>query len=385
MLSTRRQFLTVAAAGAAALTTPRLAAAQTRPGDVLPTQGRKDAKSLPANTPSGADKWRPPTPRIGQGGAPAGNNFAPNTDADIRGMLQAAWDGGMRLFDTSPWYGLGLSERRFGQFLHERPREEYVLSTKIGRLLTATRTPPKTNWKQPSPFDYRYDYSAAGVRRSVEDSLQRLGLSHLDIVLVHDLSPDNGDMKERWTEYFEQARTGAFPELTKMHDEGLIKAWGLGVNTPQPALRTIEVADPDIFLLACQYSLLDHDEALRNTFPKLEARGISVIVGSPLLAGYLAGRDRYLYGAQPVPADAADKRAKALAAARKHGIDLRTAALQFAAAPTVVSAIVPGARNAAQAAANVASMHVAIPAAFWEELRAQGVIAAQAPVPATRG
>ncbi|MET0288834.1 MAG: aldo/keto reductase [Pseudoxanthomonas sp.] len=378
-MNTRRAFLIAAAAGTAALAAAPLAAsAQTHIGEVMPTQGRNVGQAVPVN-PAGKGRFRPHT-RIGQGGAPAGNNFAPNTDEAIHGMLQAAWDGGMRTFDTSPWYGLGLSERRFGQFLHSKPRDAYVLSTKVGRLLTASTAANKTSWKAPSPFAYRYDYSAAGVRRSVEDSLQRLGISRLDIVLVHDLSPDNGDMKDTYAQHFEQASKGAFPELTKMREEGLIKAWGLGVNTPQPALRSLEVADPDIMLLACQYSLLDHDQALRETFPKLAARDVSVLVGSPLLAGYLAGRERYLYGG-PVPAGAADKRRQAMAIAARHGVDLRTAALQFAAAPDVVSAIVPGARNAEQAAANASSMQVAIPAAFWEDLRAQKIITAQAPLP----
>jgi D-threo-aldose 1-dehydrogenase len=378
-MNTRRDFLLAAAAGTATLAAaPLTANAQTRIGEVMPTQGRSAGVDVPVNA-AGPGRFRPHT-RIGQGGAPAGNNFAANPDEAIHGMLQAAWDGGMRTFDTSPWYGLGLSERRFGRFLHDKPRDAYVLSTKVGRLLTASTAPNRTSWKDPSPFAYRYDYSADGVRRSVEDSLQRLGISRLDIVLVHDLSPDNGDMRDNYDDYFQQASKGAFPALTKMREEGLIKAWGLGVNTPQPALRSLEVADPDIMLLACQYSLLDHDQALRETFPRLAARGVSVLVGSPLLAGYLVGRERYLYGG-PVPAGAADKRRKAMAIAARHGVDLRTAALQFAAAPPVVSAIVPGARNAAQAAANAASMGIAIPDAFWEDLRAQDIIAAQAPVP----
>lgn len=378
-MPTRRSFLSAAGLAVAATASP-LVLAQGQPGDVLPTQGPAGRKPLPTNA-RGSGRYRPPGV-LGQGGAPLGNNFAPVTEADAQATLQAAWDGGMRLFDTSPWYGLGLSERRFGHVLAQHPREEYVLSSKVGRLLTATRKPPKTNWKAPSPFDYRYDYSAEGTRRSVEDSLQRLGVSHLDIVLVHDLSPDNGDMKQRWTEYFDQASKGAFPELTRMREEGLIKAWGLGVNTPQPALRTLEVADPDIFLLACQYSLLDHADALRNTFPKLAARGTSVIVGSPLLAGFLVGRDRYLYGGRPVPPGQHEKRARAQQIAQRHGVDLRTAALQFAAAPDVVSAIVPGARNAAQARGNAESMTVAIPPALWDELRSAKVIEADAPVPA---
>ncbi|SEM23017.1 D-threo-aldose 1-dehydrogenase [Pseudoxanthomonas sp. GM95] len=381
-MNTRRDFLAAAAAGSALFAAAPLMAqsGEAKIGAVVPTQGARGALPMPINAPGTFKRFVPVT-RIGQGGAPAGNNFQANTPQDIDAMLQAAWDGGMRTFDTSPWYGLGLSERRFGHFLSNQPRDAYVLSTKIGRVLTASSAPSKTSWKQPSPFDYRYDYSAAGVRRSVEDSLQRLGVSRLDIVYVHDLSPDNGDMGARWTEYFTQAEKGAFPELTRMREEGLIKAWGMGVNTPQPALRAIEVADPDMMLLACQYSLLDHDQALRETFPKLQARDVSVMVGSPLLAGYLVGRERYLYGGRPVPKGAAEKRRLAGEIAQRHGVDLRTAALQFAAAPTLVSSIIPGARNAAQAAANAESMRVAIPAAFWEDLRRAKVITAEAPVP----
>lgn len=381
-MSTRRSFLSAAAYASAALAAaPLIAQAQRTPGDVMPTTGGTGRRPLPVNAPRSGGRWRPHAV-TGMGGAPLGNNFAAVAEADAQAALEAAWSAGARVFDTSPWYGLGLSERRFGHVLAQKPRDAYVLSSKIGRLLTASRSPKKTSWKDPSPFDYRYDYSAEGTRRSVEDSLQRLGVSHLDIVFVHDLSPDNGDMGERWTEYFEQARTGAFVELTKMREEGLIKAWGMGVNTPDPALRAIEVAEPDMFLLACQYSLLDHEQALAGVFPKLHARGISVMVGSPLLAGYLTGRDRYLYGGRPVPAGAAEKRAKAMEIAASHGVDLRTAALQFAAAPEVVSSIVPGARNAEQARANVESMTVAIPAGFWADLRRAGIVSADASVPA---
>ncbi len=379
-MHSRRTFLSAAALGAATLAAaPMLARAQTTPGDVLPTRGTPRRRPLPTN-PAGGPRYRP-TSRVGLGCAPIGNNWAVVTEDDARATIEAAWDGGMRLFDTSPWYGLGRSERRLGHVLGQKPRDEYVVSSKVGRLLTATRETPEVSWKDPPPFDYRYDYSAAGTRRSIEDSLQRMGLDAIDIVLIHDLSPDNADMGERWTEYFEQARTGAFVELTKMREEGLIKAWGMGVNTPDPALRAIEVADPDIFLLACQYSLLDHQRALDDTFPKLAAKDISVIVGSPLLAGFLAGRDRYLYGSQPVPADADEKRATAERIVAAHGVDLRTVALQFANAPDVVSAIVPGSRNAEQVAANVESMSVAIPAGVWSDLREAKIIAENAPVP----
>ncbi|MFB8828821.1 aldo/keto reductase [Azotobacter sp. CWF10] len=378
-MTTRRQLLSAAAAGAAVLAASPLLASAQDSGALMPTRGKPGSGPLPTNVPIAGGKFRPSS-RIGLGGVAIGNGFAPASDAQCQATLQAAFAAGARYFDTSPWYGLGLSERRFGHFLHNLKREEYVLSTKVGRLLSATDSPPKTMWQEPSPFAYRYDYSAEGVRRSVEDSLQRLGVSRIDIVFIHDLAPDNPDMGERWTEYFEQAAKGAIPELTRMREEGLIKAWGFGVNHPAPALRALEVGDPDIFLLACQYSLLDHQEALDNTLPKLAERGVSVVVGAPLLAGYLAGRDRYLYSGT-VPSWAPEKRARIVAIAERHGIDLRTAALQFAAAHPLVSAIIPGARTPEQVQANVQSMRIAIPDEFWETLKREQLIAQNAPVP----
>lgn len=380
-MNARRHFLSVAAAGTAALASSTLMAQSAGPGSVLPTRGRASARPLATNPSTGKGRFRPHT-RLGLGGVAVGNGFAPATDAQSEQTLAAAYAAGVRCFDTSPWYGLGLSERRFGHHLHNHPAREYTLSTKVGRLLTATAGALQpTMWKEPSPFLYRYDYSADGVRRSVEDSLNRLGVAQLDVVYIHDLSPDNEkDLGMPWEQRFAEAAKGAMPALTRMREEGLIKAWGFGVNRPEPALRAIEEADPDIFLLACQYSLLDHEAALRDTFPAIARHGASVMVGAPLLAGYLAGRDRYLYDAT-VPAWAPKKRAAVQAICDRHGVDLRTAALQFADAPEVVSAVIPGARTAEQVQANVASMSVAIPAEFWAELKQAGLIAQDAPVP----
>lgn len=350
-----------------------------QPGSVLPTRGRVRDRPLPTNRP--AARFRPHT-RIGLGGVAIGNGFAACSDEQATATLAAAWEAGVRYFDTSPWYGLGLSERRFGQYLGRQPADVRTLSSKVGRLLTATAGPlQETMWDDPAPFRYRYDYSAAGTRRSVEDSLNRLGVPQLDVVFIHDLSPDNeDDLGMPWEQRFAEAAKGAMPELTRMRAEGLIKAWGFGVNRPEPALLALEEADPDIFLLACQYSLLDHAQALHETFPRIAARGASVVVGSPLLAGYLAGRDRYLYEGT-VPDWAPARRARVQAICDRHGVDLRTVALQFAAAPEVVSAIVPGARNPQQVLANVASMAVEVPSALWDELKHEGLVEADAPVP----
>jgi D-threo-aldose 1-dehydrogenase len=326
-------------------------------------------------------KFRP-AEKFGLGGVAIGNGFKINSDEQANQTMAAAWAAGVRYFDTSPWYGLGLSERRFGHFLYNKKREDYVISTKIGRILTPDSKfeMPGGLWKGKLNFSYKYDFSAAGVRRSIEDSLQRMGLPYLDIVFIHDLSPDNGDMKDKWTNYFDEAAKGAMPELTKMREEGIIKAWGFGVNTVDPILKTIEVADPDIFLSATQYSLMLHEDALNRLFPVCEKRDISLVIGAPLNAGFLAGMNRYNYGST-IPSGFLEKRAKMEAIAAKHRVDLRTAALQFSAAPKVVSSVIPGASTAEQAIQNAASMHVVVPAGFWEDLKREKLIAANAPVP----
>jgi len=294
--------------------------------------------------------------------------------------MEGAWASGVRFFDTSPWYGLGLSERRMGNFLHNQKREDYVLSTKIGRLLTAGPRVTGTIWKDPAPFTYRYDYTAEGTRRSIEDSLQRLGIQSIDIVFIHDLSPDNKDMGEKWTEFFDIAAKGAMRELTKMRDEGLIKAWGFGVNTIEPALAALKAGDPDIFLSATQYSLMKHEDALHRLFPACAEKGVSIVSGAPLNAGFLAGVDRYDY-AGTIPDGFLQKRARMTAIAEKHGIDLRSAALQFTTAPGVVSTTIPGARSAQQITENATSMKVKIPSAFWADLKSEKLIDGAAPEP----
>lgn len=320
--------------------------------------------------------------KSGFGGVALGNGFNYNSDIQCLQTMESAWNAGVRLYDTSPWYGLGISERRMGLFLKDKKREDFVLSTKVGRILYPHEDFKITDglWKGRLNFSYTYDYTAAGVRKSIEDSLQRLGVSSLDIVFIHDLSPDNGDMKEGWVHYFDIAAKGAMPELTKMREEGLIKGWGFGVNTIEPVLKAIEVADPDVFLSACQYSLIHHKDDLHQVFPKVAERGISILVGAPLCAGFLAGKDRYLYGGD-FPLGVKEKLAALQRVVDNHQVDLRTAALQFCAAPTVVSGVVPGASNPQQAQENAASFAVSIPADFWRELKHEGLIDVLAPVP----
>jgi D-threo-aldose 1-dehydrogenase len=317
---------------------------------------------------------------FGLGGVPIGNEFTAVTDTEAQQTLEAAWNAGVRYYDVSPWYGLGLAERRFGQFLHNQNRSAYIISSKVGKLLKASKTIPSNLFPLAgSPNRVEFDYSAPAVRRSIEDSLQRLGIDSLDIVFVHDLSPDNKYLDGKWLEHFEIAKQGAFPELTRMREEGLIKAWGLGVNTPEPILATMEVADPDIFLLASQYSLIDHDYALKNIFPEVRRKNIQLVMGSALNAGFISGSDRYNYGHE-MPPEFIAKRNLLAAIAYSHGVELRTAALQFAAMPDVAAAVICGARTAQQIIEDVESISVKIPGDFWAELKAKKLISEEAPV-----
>jgi len=180
---------------------------------------------------------------------------------------------------------------------HKEPRH-YVLSSKVGKLLKAS---PDNDGKSNFPFslspnDFRFDYTADGVRRSIEDSLQRLGVSRLDIAFVHDISSDNKLLPTPWQEQFAIALKGAFPVLSRMRKEGVIKGWGIGVNTPEPILRVMQESDPDVCLLASQYSLIDHANALNNIFPVARKRNVKFVIGSPLNAGFISGSPRYNYG-----------------------------------------------------------------------------------------
>jgi D-threo-aldose 1-dehydrogenase len=321
-------------------------------------------------------------PEIGLGGVAIGNEFEYVSDEAAQQTLEAAWKAGVRYYDVSPWYGLGLAERRYGHFLHNQKRDDYFISSKVGKLLRASKHNKGAEYypHAHSPNDVIFDYTADGVRRSIEDSLQRLGIDSLDIVFVHDLSPDNKLLPTDWQEQFAIAEKGAFPELSKLRDEGIIKGWGLGVNCPEPILKCIDVADPDVFLLASQYSLIDHENALKNVFPKVRERNMALVMGSNLNAGFLSGSDRYNYDQKkPIKPEYLEKRDKLQAIARQFDVELRTASLQFALFPDVAVSVIPGARTPEQVTENVESLTVQIPDGFWQALKEQQLIDADAP------
>jgi D-threo-aldose 1-dehydrogenase len=320
--------------------------------------------------------FAPPGP-LGFGGAPLGNMFDVVDEGTAEATLVAAWDSGVRYYDTAPHYGSGLSEHRFGAILRRYPREEFVLSTKVGRLLRPDPSRPENApFKQGLPFRVEVDYSYDATMRSMEDSYQRLGLAQIEVAFVHDLAADH--LGDAWEEQFEVARAGAFRALTELRDQRVIKGWGLGVNLTEPCIRALEQADPDVFLLAGRYSLLNQP-ALDRLFPTCADRGVHVVVGGPYNSGLLAGGRNFEY--QKAPPEMVDKRDRIAAICDRHGTDIRSAALQFCAAHPVVAAVIPGAKRPDKVEENARLMAATVPAVVWEELKQEGLIPADAPIP----
>jgi D-threo-aldose 1-dehydrogenase len=325
--------------------------------------------------------WQPHGPLhggLGAGSAPLGNLATVVTEEDATACLAAAWDAGIRHYDTAPHYGAGLAEHRIGHALRPRPRDAYTLSTKVGRLLHAAPDvrAMSQGFAHALPFRRTFDYTAAGTMRSLEDSHQRTGLNRFDIVYIHDCAEDwHG---AAWKERFSEAMTGAAQVLTAMRERGEIRAWGMGLNLVEPALACLEAARPDIFLIAGRYTLLDHT-ALAKLFPACAARGVKVVLGGPYNSGLLAGGMTFNYEAASPQMMA---RADALrAACVRHGTDLKAAALQFCAAHPVVAAVIPGPRSAAEVRENASLMRAKIPGALWAELRRDGLLPENAPTP----
>jgi D-threo-aldose 1-dehydrogenase len=326
--------------------------------------------------------------RLGFGTAPLGNMFRAVSPEEVQATVDAAWNNGVRYFDTAPFYGAGLSESRLGAALAARPRDQYVLSTKVGRIILDELEDPSSRelGEKSGLFEHGNrnrivnDYSADATLRSIEDSLRRLGTDRLDIVWIHDIAQDfYGD---EWLEHFETARKGAFRVLTRLREEGVIKAWGLGVNRVEPIELTLDLDEPqpDGFLLAGRYSLLDHDRALQRVMPQAVEQGVGIVVGGPYSSGVTAGGEHFEY--QKAGKPVLDKLERIRTVARAHGVDVKAAALQFALAHPAVAAVIPGSTRPQHANEDHAALSAIIPSAFWHDLREQGLISAVAPVPA---
>ncbi|MEM6713260.1 MAG: aldo/keto reductase [Pseudomonadota bacterium] len=320
---------------------------------------------------------------LGLGTAPLGNLYRAVSDDDAHAVFEGAWDGGVRYVDTAPLYGLGLSETRLNRFLRTKPRDDYVLSTKIGRWFRAT-TPDKRDgfgkWFDVPSRNEVYDYSYDGVFRSIEFSLERLGVDRIDILYAHDLDVFNHGSKEALGEKLEAFMAGGYKALLKLRDEGVIKAFGAGVNEWQPCQWMIERGDFDLFLLAGRYTLLEQ-EAQDSFMPLCVERGIGVVIGGPYNSGILAtgAKPGAFYNYDEAPQSILDRVAKIEAVCAGHKVRLVDAAFQFALRHPAVVSVIPGGQGFAEMKSNFQAASADIPAALWDELKSEGLLREDVP------
>jgi D-threo-aldose 1-dehydrogenase len=325
--------------------------------------------------------------KLGFGTAPLGNMFRDIPEAEARATVDAAWNDGIRYFDNAPFYGAGLAEIRMGDALAARPRDDYVISTKVGRLIldevedvNARDQGEKGDvFKHGRPNKIVNDYSADATLRSIDDSLKRLKTDRIEIVWVHDVAQDfYGD---EWLSAFESARKGAFKTLDRLRDEGVIQAWGLGVNRVEPIelLLALDAPRPDGFLLAGRYTLLDHERALQRVMPQVVERGLGIVVGGPYSSGALVGGPNFEYA--PATPQILDKVARIKAIADRHGVSMKAAGLQFSLANPAVAAVIPGASQPSRIAEDRSALNEVVPVDFWRELRSAGLVHPAAPLP----
>lgn len=318
---------------------------------------------------------------FGMGGAPLGGLYQTVSDSDAAVLLDGAWAAGLRYFDTAPYYGYTLSERRLGAKLATLPRASFVLSTKVGRLMRpdAGVQPGDDGWAQPLPFRPLYDYSYDGVMRSFEDSLQRLGLARIDILYVHDIGRTTHG--EQHQHYWQQlTRAGGFRALETLREQGQVAAIGLGVNEWQVVHDSMQEIRLDCTLLAGRYTLLEQT-SLTPLLEQCTLHGNAIVIGGPFNSGVLAGNNKFNYA--DAPAHIVERVAALKQVCQAFDVPLPAAALQFPMAHPAVVSCIPGAHNLAQLQQNIDWFEQAIPPELWQALREGGLIDERAPVPQT--
>jgi D-threo-aldose 1-dehydrogenase len=287
--------------------------------------------------------------------------------------LDAAWQAGIRYYDTAPWYGRGLSELRVGRLLREQPRSDFVVSTKVGRILRAARAGS-------GPFEVVFDYSANGIQRAFEDSLQRLGLSRVDMLIVHDLDFGYHAPQARWDAMMGQLLTSGWRQLDDLRSAGAIGAVGVGINPRGMIPRFLELFDPDFFVLAGRYTLMEQD-VLDDELPACVERGVGIVIGAPFNSGLLAVGPTGTYDYAPASPERVEKVTRIATICARYDVPLPAAALQFVLAHPAVASVIPGPATAEEARANVEATARPIPAGLWSELREVGLLRSDAPVP----
>ena len=322
--------------------------------------------------------------RLGFGSAPIGGLYAPVADADAVATVRRAWELGVRYLDVAPLYGYGLAERRLGAGIAGLPRSAFTVSTKVGRLIRPVGDIPagadvdRQAWEGREDWFYRgvgdvrpvWDYTADGVRRSVEESLERLGLDRVDILYVHD--PEA---------HLEPALREAYPALERLRAEGTVGAIGYGVDYAEPMAWLLERSDPDVILVAGRYTLLDQS-ALDAVLPLCDAKDVSVIIGGVMNSGLLADpRPGAMFDYAPAEAEVVARAVRLREVCARHGVSLRAAAVRFVLAHPRVASIVAGVRRVEHLEEYPRLYATPIPGGLWEELRAEGLLDPRAPVP----
>lgn len=320
---------------------------------------------------------------LGFGCGPIGGLFEQIPDEQARAAVRAARDGGITYFDVAPLYGIGLAEHRLGEALRGR-KKDFILSTKVGRLLrpAASGIPQETMFREALPFEIVYDYTYDGIMRSVDDSCQRLGIPGADILYIHDVNRKwHGDAVDQ---RFREVMEGGYRALEKLRAAGAVKAIGVGVNDPDILVRFAEAGDFDCFMLAGRYTLLEQTP-LEKLFPVCEKRGISIVAAGPFNSGILATGvkpgARYFYS-EAAP-EILDKTSRIEKVCARHGVPLAAAALQFALGHPVVASVVTGMVSSQEVEVNLRHMAHVIPQDFWLELKREGLLRQETPLPRT--
>ena len=323
--------------------------------------------------------------RLALGGAPIGGLFAAVDDRDATATIRHAWDLGIRYYDTAPLYGYGTSERRMGRVLREQPRDAFTLSTKVGRLIRQDADiPPGADvdrqlldgrenafYVGTGPVRPVFDFSGDGVRRSIDESLERLGLDRIDIAYIHD--PDD---------HWEAAIDGAYPALARLREEGVVQAIGAGMNQSAMLARFAREGEFDVFMLAGRYTLLDQ-EALADLLPLCVERGMAITIGGVMNSGILADpRPGSHFNYAPAPGELVARAQRLAKVCARHDVPLKAAAVQFPLAHPAIASIVAGVRRVDHLDEYPALFRHPIPADLWNELRAEGLLPADAPTPA---
>jgi D-threo-aldose 1-dehydrogenase len=322
--------------------------------------------------------------QMGFGGAPLGGFRGEIAEPVALDTVQAALDAGLNYFDTSPFYGYGRSEHRFGHVLRALPREDYVLSTKVGRWLEPLdeTNPPGNHRPGGLPFQAVFDYSAAGAERSLEQSMARLGISKIDIIFIHDVDVFTHGNPEEADRRCAEALKGCYPYLAELRNAGVIGAIGVGLNETERSLRFARETDIDCILLAGAYTLLDQS-SLAELLPLCLEKQISIVLGSPYNSGILVtgpeGAPRYNY--KPASNRIIGRVRAIQEVCRRYEVPLSAAALQFPLAHEAIASVIPGGVSRAEVSENVALMAQPIPAEFWSDLVREGLLDEQVPVP----